>query len=271
MKRISLLNLSSLKSPAERDQILQQNFLSVFIPIQDANLVLIRFFLLPLILLQNPIKSMQGKTRKSSKPQQHLITNQGKNECRKNVKSFEVFRMILELLKCKPRKLWTETQSTETGALLSTRLKWCTFQPSKAHASTRKSFLWKLSLRCWAEIHSSPYHKYDAVFHFPHKSASRSQFPVTLLYQLQKLYFTLPARLLLQRKWPTHSTQCSLIPGKKSTAGWAGCQDSRSPRGATRATRHMETHWSLHWSFALWRRFSVHAWLSEPAYPSTHR
>lgn len=41
-----------------------------------------RFFQFLLILLQNAIKPMQGKARKSSKiskPQQHLITNQEEN------------------------------------------------------------------------------------------------------------------------------------------------------------------------------------------------
>lgn len=50
---------------------------------------------------------MQGKTRNSSKPQQHLITGQEENELRENVNSFKVFKMVLELLKCKLKKLWT--------------------------------------------------------------------------------------------------------------------------------------------------------------------
>lgn len=99
---------------------------------------------------------MQEKNRNGSKPQQHLITNQEENELRENVNSFKVFKMVLELLKCKLRKPWTETQSIETSSLLSMRLKWCTYQPSKVQASTRKSFLRQVSLHCCTESHSSP-------------------------------------------------------------------------------------------------------------------
>lgn len=66
---------------------------------------------------KTPLSQCREKNRNSSKPQQHLITNQEENELRENVNSFKVFKMVLELLKCKLRKLWTETWSTETGSL----------------------------------------------------------------------------------------------------------------------------------------------------------
>lgn len=50
---------------------------------------------------------------------------------RENVNSFKVFKMVLEL-----RKLQTDMQII--NAVLSMRLKWCVFQPSKVKGSTRK-------------------------------------------------------------------------------------------------------------------------------------
>jgi len=121
------------KSPAERDPILQQN-LSTFIPRQDANLVLIKdSYNSHSFYYNTPLNQCRKKNRNSSKPQ-HLITNQEENELRENVNGFKVFKMSLELLKCKLKKLRTEMQRTETGSVLSTRLKWCTLQPRKVQA-----------------------------------------------------------------------------------------------------------------------------------------
>lgn len=124
--------------------------------------------------------------------------------------------MVLALLKCKLRELWTDTQYWN----------WFTseHEVKMVHISAlQSSIVYKevtpmASVHCENESHSSLQHVYDVVFHLPHKSDSSDQFPSTLLNQLQKLYSALSARLPWQW-WPTHSTQHPLIPGSQFTAG----------------------------------------------------
>lgn len=92
------------------------------------------------------------------------------------------------------------------------------------------------------------------------KSDSSGQFPLTLLNQLQKLYFALLQGYCSSDDQPiplnTHTR-------KPIYCWWAGCQDSSSPQGIT---EWQETHRS----FVLQRKFSMYIPLLEPAHCPTH-
>lgn len=164
--------------------------------------------------------------------------------------------MVLALLKCKLREIWRH--SIEAGSLLSTRLKWCTFQLCKVQLPTRKLLLWQVyTVRMKAILFYSTNMMWCFIYHI--KVVPAANFP--RLCPASSKSCTLPCYKVTAAVMtsPLHSTLTSTR--KPMYCWWAGCQDSSSPQGITRATGDTQI---LH------RKFSLYTPLLEPAHCPTY-
>lgn len=142
------------------------------------------------------------------------------------------------------------------------RLKWCTFQSCKVQLPTRKLLLWQVcTVRMKAILFYSTNMMQCFIYHI--KSDSSGQFPLTLLNQLQKLYFALLQGYRSSDDQPiplnTHLHQeANLL-----LVGWLPAWQFPS--------RYHQSDKETHRSFVLQRKFSMYLPFLEPAHCPTHR